>query len=64
MPRPQFSLKTMLWLTLAVAVVLTEWAMIDLVAEASESGELRGASLLWMGTACLAAWAALIAFRP
>ena len=64
MPRPQFSLKMMLWLTLAVAMVLTQWAMIDLLAEAGESAVLRSTALAWMAATSLAAFITLITFRP
>lgn len=54
MPRPQFSLKTLLWLTAAVATVLTGWSALDLAHCASESGEVPYLTLAWTSAAYIA----------
>ena len=61
--RFQFSLKMILWLTLAVAMVLTGWALVDEVSAAAQSGELPYASLLWMSVAYLVTFIGLSAMR-
>ena len=63
MRRNQFGLKALLWLTLAVATVLTSWAMIDLAAAACGTGEVPYMTLVWMGAAYSMAVVTLVATR-
>jgi len=60
---PEFSLKSILWLMAVVAIVLTGWAMIDLVGAAAESGDVSYSRLLWMGGAYVVAFTTLLATR-
>lgn len=59
MRRPQFTLKTLLWLMAVVATVLTGWEAIDLAHEGVNTGEVPYAKLLWTGTAYLVAFVTL-----
>jgi len=63
MPRPQFSLKTLLWLMAAVATVLTGWAMFDVADLASESGDVPYLTLGWMGATYVVAFVTLAKTR-
>lgn len=63
MPRPQYSLKTLLWLMAVVATVLTGWAMIDLTTLGTEAGEVPYLTLSWMGAAYVVAFVTLAKWR-
>jgi hypothetical protein len=62
MPR-QFSLKSLLWLMGAVAVVLTGWEMIDLAEAARKTGDVPYFTLSWLGVVYVTAFVVLARAR-
>lgn len=64
MPRPQLSIRTLLYLTLVVATILTGWAMVDEVDAATELGNVAFGKIAWMAVAYLGAFVVLLRFRP
>lgn len=63
MRRHQFTLRALLWLMGAIAMVFTGWEIIDLCGDAAQTGELPYFMVAWLSAVYIAAFIVLAKFR-